>query len=169
MPITRTVRDTWRLRRRAGWRSGERGASLVEFALPLPLVFALFLGIISGGATYHRKISVVDAVREGGRYGSSLVVATTPGGAVARENQVRQRVVDMSGGELTEGDVCVKLVFPTGGTECGVADPPGASLEASIHLVKVSASRQSTIEFVFFSRTVTLSSAMAARYERDTG
>jgi hypothetical protein len=82
---------------------------------------------------------------------------------------VKQRVVDMSGGVLSDADVCAALVFPTGATECGVVDPPGASLEASVHLVKVSASRPSTIEFVFFSRTVTLSAAMAARYERDTG
>jgi len=149
--------------------AAEGGASLVEFALPLPLVFALFLGIFSGGATYFRKISVVDAVREGGRYGASLVVAAAPGGSVAWENQVKERVVDMSGGVLSVADVCAQLVFPTGGTECGVADPPGASQEASVHLVKVSASRPSTIEFVFFSRTVTLSAAMAARYERDTG
>lgn len=141
----------------------------MEFALPLPLVFALFLGIFSGGATYFRKISVADGVREGGRYGASLVVATAPGGAIAWENQVKQRVVDLSGQELSVADVCAKLVFPSGGTECGVADPPGASLEASVHVVKVSAAKPSRIEFVFFSRTVTLSSAVAARYERDTG
>lgn len=46
---------------------GERGASLVEFALVLPLVLMLLFGIIEFAATYNNSISVRNGTREGAR------------------------------------------------------------------------------------------------------
>jgi Flp pilus assembly protein TadG len=145
----------------------ERGAALLEFALVLPLLLSLLFGIFTGGAAYFRHISVVDAVREGARYGATLAVATN--GETEWKNRVKARVASYGDGQFTAGAVCAELVLPTGATHCGVPDPPGAPSEPTVRLVKVSVSRPVTIEFVWFSLTPTLTAKMAARYERDTG
>ena len=150
----------------------EEGAALVEFALLLPIVMALLLGIVTGGFAYFQKISLVDAVREGARYGASLKHDPGTGGLVAWRQSVADRVVQLSGGQLMAEDVCVDLVTPTGDNlACGVADPPGARSDptslAPASLVKVAASRVATIEVIFFTSTPTLSAQVAARYERD--
>lgn len=147
----------------------EQGAVLVEFALMVPLFLALVLGIFTGGTAYYQKISIVEAVREGGRFGASLPLGSGVGALVAWEDAVRARVVEASAGELEPTDVCVTLVLPAGGSECGVPDPPGAAGEPAVHLVKVSASRPSSIQFFFFDTDVDLNGSIAARFERDTG
>jgi hypothetical protein len=147
----------------------ERGAALVEFAIVLPLALGLILGTFTGGTAYFRKISIVDAVREGSRYASSLRMGSGVGAATAWESSVKNRVVEASGGELTAAEVCVKLVYPSGGTDCGVPDPPGASAETTVHVVKLSATKPARIEFLFLTLNLTVTSKLAARYERDTG
>ena len=151
---------------------GERGSSLVELALLLPLAVALLLGMCTGGIAYFQKISLVDAVREGARYGASLKHDAAAGGIATWTQNVKQRVADVSGGELTAAEVCVGLVTPTGSnTACGIADPHGAPADptalAPASVVKVSASKVAKIEFIFFTWTPTLSAKVAARYERD--
>lgn len=141
----------------------------MEFALVMPLVMSLALGIFTGGATYTQKIALVDSVREAARYGASLAVPSGAAGVSDWETSVKNRVVDASGGGLTAADVCAQLVLPTGGTACGVADPVGASSESTVHVVKVSVAKPGTIEFFFFSLSPTLTAELAARYERDTG
>lgn len=147
----------------------DRGAVLLELVLVLPVLFALLLGTTTGGEAYASKISVVEAVREGARFGASLPLGTGPTAVSDFTTSVTNRVVAASAGSLTAPNVCVALVLPTGGTDCGVSDPAGASAEPMVHLVKVSGSKSSTIQFFFFSRSATLNSALAARYERDTG
>lgn len=49
-----------------GWRS-ERGAVAVEFALVLPVLLALVLGIVEFGRAYNAQISVTHAAREAAR------------------------------------------------------------------------------------------------------
>jgi len=45
----------------------ERGAVFLEFAVVLPLLLSLVLGIFTGGMAYTSKVGVVEAVREGAR------------------------------------------------------------------------------------------------------
>jgi Flp pilus assembly protein TadG len=45
----------------------ERGASAVEFALVLPLLVMLVLGIFEFGLAYNTKITLTHAAREGAR------------------------------------------------------------------------------------------------------
>lgn len=147
----------------------ERGAVVVEFGLVLPLLLALFLGIFSGGQAYSDKISLIEAVREGARYGASLPLGTGATPVTTWETGVRDRVVNASGGELVAANVCVKLVLPTGATDCGIADPPGAANEPTVHLVKVSATRSTKLEFFFFTMNPLMNPQQVARFERDTG
>lgn len=48
----------------------ERGASLVEFALVVPLLTLFLFGIVQFGIAYDLKQSVNSAAREGARYGA---------------------------------------------------------------------------------------------------
>jgi hypothetical protein len=155
--------------RREGCHRNERGVLLVEFALVLPLLLALFLGIFTGGLAYSNKIGLVEAVREGARFGASLPMGSGAGAVTAWETQVRNRVVAASGGDVASGNICVKLVLPTGGGDCGLPDPSGASSEPNVHLVKVSATRSATLEFFFFKSEKVLQGKFVARFERDTG
>jgi Flp pilus assembly protein TadG len=173
VPLWLGMPDRWLGHEASSTRSargrGQHGAALLELTIVLPLVVALALGIFTGGTAYFRKISIVDAVREGARYGATLRVPTGVGGEAAWEASVRGRVAQASAGELSSANICVKLVYASGGTDCGIGDPAGASAETTIRLVKVSASKAATIEFFFFTSTPTLTGKVAARYERDTG
>lgn len=128
------------LRRRS--REDERGSAILELALVLPLLMALVLGITTGGNAYFQKVSLTDAVREGGRYGASLKV--TP--STVWQADIQARVAQVSGGLVTASQVCVALVVPTGSdTTCGVTDPAGASTDpvagSPASIVKVSVSK----------------------------
>ncbi len=151
-------------------RRDERGNGLVEMALVLPVAMCFLLGILTGGQAYFQKISLVDAAREGARYGASLKIPTAS--AADWKQAVKNRVAALSGGQVTAADVCVELVKPTGSnTACGVSDPQGAASDptslAPASVVKVSVSKQTRIDFFFFTTTPTLTSKVAARYERD--
>lgn len=142
---------------------------LVEFIIVLPLLFALLLGITTGGQAYATKIGMTEAVREGARFGATLQLGSGPTAVDDFEQDVIDRVVTAAAGELVAADVCVELVLPTGGTACGMGDPGGASAQPGVHLVKVSASKPVTVQFFFQSTTTTINAKLTARYERDTG
>jgi Flp pilus assembly protein TadG len=59
------ARSTWGRRRRA-----QRGAVAVEFALILPILLLLVLGIIEFGFGYHAWDATQNAAREGARLGA---------------------------------------------------------------------------------------------------
>lgn len=147
----------------------ERGAIFVEFALVLPLLMSLVLGIYTGGQAYTNKIGVVEAVREGARYGASLPMGTDVNALTTWKDRVRSRVVDASAGDVLAADVCVEWVLPGAGILCGLSDPAGATNEPTVHLVKVSATKAAKMEFFFFSKNTTLRGQLVARFERDTG
>jgi Flp pilus assembly protein TadG len=54
------------MKKRAAIRS-ERGQSMTEFALVLPLMVMLLFGIIQFGVTFNHYITLTDAVRAGAR------------------------------------------------------------------------------------------------------
>ena len=58
----------WTVRRRAG----ERGQSLVEFTLILPVFLLVLLGMLEYGSAYDHRTAMAYAVREGARVGASL-------------------------------------------------------------------------------------------------
>jgi Flp pilus assembly protein TadG len=143
---------------------------MVEMALLLPLAMALLLGIFTGGSAYFKKISLVDATRDGARYGASLKIPSA--GVADWRLAVQNRVAQLSGGQVSASEVCADLVVPTGANvSCGVTDPAGAASDptalAPASLVKVSVSKVAKLEFMFFSTSPTVSAKVAARYERD--
>ncbi len=55
------------VKKRAGWLRCEKGAQLVEFALVLPLLLLVMLGIAEFGFIFHRFEVLTNAAREGAR------------------------------------------------------------------------------------------------------
>lgn len=145
----------------------------MEAVFVVPLLFALLLGITTGGEAYAKKISIVEAVREGARYGATLRLGTGPTAVSDLESSVSDRVVAASAGTLSAGNICVRLLLPgqavAPGCDPQIADPAGASAQPTVHLVKISASKAAIVQFFFLSTTSTLTGKLAARYERDTG
>lgn len=50
------------------FKRNERGASLIEFALVLPILLALVIGIIEFGWIFNGYITITGAAREGARF-----------------------------------------------------------------------------------------------------
>lgn len=156
----------------------DSGASLVEFALVLPIFFTLLLGMFTGGLAYTRKLSVTDATREGARYGATLpltAAATTD----AWLQQVAAVAVASSDGELEPGEsgafVCVSYVPGSGtarrmqkaGTSSavfsdGTCFADGRTNESRI---QVAGRRTSKLELLVWSNDLTLSSQSVVRFE----
>lgn len=149
----------------------DQGASLVEFALLAPLIFALLLGMITGGLALSKKNSMENAVREGARLG-----ATIPEDGNWAE-AVRTRVVELAGGDLSTADVCVKLIrkadatteTPRRSTSCTLPaslEPAAANVPSGQCAVKVWARQSSDLNVIFFSRSISLDTSNVNRYER---
>lgn len=47
----------------------ERGVSLLETAITIPLLLILLVGVVDIGRAYHTYITVINASREGARFG----------------------------------------------------------------------------------------------------
>lgn len=53
-------------------KRGQRGQTMVEFAIVLPIFLLLLLGIAQGGIAFNNYIQLTDATRAGARYGAPL-------------------------------------------------------------------------------------------------
>lgn len=169
--------------RRGGGRR-ESGASLVEFALIAPLFFAIVLGMITGGFALSKKNSLTNAVREGGRLGATLYDDDASWTWDTWADDVKDRVVEVAGGDLAANEVCVQMVdtkdtaltsddvvlgkYPTSGCSSStMPGPPATPASAGGCLVKVWARTKADLETIFFSRELSLDGKALGLYERD--
>jgi len=83
-------------------RRGQRGQSLVEFALTVPLFFVLIFAIVDFGLGLRAWITITNSAREGARYAVVSCATDSP-----NETAVKQVAVDKSAGLLTLSDVTV--------------------------------------------------------------
>jgi Flp pilus assembly protein TadG len=97
----------------------EHGQTLVEFALVLPILCLLVLGVIQFGIVFNNYITLTDAVRAGARKGAVGRHLQDPQGAV--EDAVRNAASDLDETDLqisvdsswTQGsDVTVSASYP---------------------------------------------------------
>jgi Flp pilus assembly protein TadG len=103
--------------RRAGrGADGDRGAVLVEFAIVLPLLAMLLLGMVTGGLALHQHQQISHAAREGARYGARVPPDQTFASGSWASN-VRDIIVARAGGDLSGPgtSVCVSLVRGSAG------------------------------------------------------
>ena len=163
--------------RNAG-RAPERGSALVEFSLILPVVASLLLGLVTGGLAYNKKIAITDAVRGAARYGATLSDSSTFG------TSVRDRLVQLSAGELTGSDVCVELIR-VGSTNtvvrswyAGAANsscpgsfgtaPSTPTISSGYCVVKVWGMKQANLQAVLVNAPLALKAGSVAAFERGT-
>jgi hypothetical protein len=83
--------------KRAAFHS-ERGQSMTEFALVLPLMVVLLFGIIQFGITFNNYITLTDAVRAGARKGAVSRHEQDPVGVTV--DQVRRAATDLKPADL---------------------------------------------------------------------
>jgi hypothetical protein len=186
------VRDPARLRagsarRRPGRLSSERGSSLVEFTLILPILGALLIGMLYGGMAYQRKLSLTNGAREGARYGATLPVDVYPN-LNAWLDQVSSVSVGAVDDTLPSGVsgryVCVAFVHPDGiiasdqstkrvesGGTVGYSSGPcfNDGRPSAERRVQVVVARDTSLNALVFSRTVRIQGKSVARFEALSG
>jgi Flp pilus assembly protein TadG len=153
------------------FRRRERGAVAVEFALVLPLLVMLLMGIITGGLAYSNSIGLANAVREGARFGATadLTSGTWRQDVVDRTRQTQ--LDDL--GTPPETTVCVQVLGGGSvGWQCdsGTGNPPDQPTftppPAGTCMVVVVGSRPYRLNFVFGRFEGDLVRRSVARYER---
>jgi len=81
----------------------DRGAAAVEFALVLPILLLLVLGIVQFGMTFFQWLEMEHAAREGARWGSLGYTVT----------EIQAKVIEAAPGiELESGDIVVTPDVP---------------------------------------------------------
>ena len=147
---------------------------MVEFALVLPVVASLLLGLMTGGLAYNKKIAITDAVGGAARYGSTLADSST------FATSVRDRLVTLSAGELSGSDVCVELIrggptntvarswYAGGGTcptQFGTA-PTTPNVATGFCVVRVWGMKEAKLQAVLFNSGLKLKAGHVAAFER---
>ncbi len=93
-------------------RKREDGQAMVEFAIVIPVLLMLVLGIIQFGILFNHSLTVADAVRAGARQGA--VSRTLPGGPAAAKAAAEARVRSAAAGTLSDaGDPTALVVTVT--------------------------------------------------------
>lgn len=152
----------------------ECGAVAVEFALVVPLMVMLLLGIVTAGASYNTALGTTDAVREGARFGATTLTSPAPVGFGNWSAAVQQKTADLSAGAIASASqVCVKLLKGTSTvvqqSACTFAssEPPNpAGVAATDCVVKVWARVPVKINIGIKVWTIDVIRVAVARYER---
>ena len=87
----------------------QRGQTMTEFALVMPILLFLLLGIIQFGIVFNNYVTLTDAVRAGARKGAVARRLPNPSGAV--QTQVRNSATDLKQSDLS---VTVTSTFAPG-------------------------------------------------------
>ena len=163
----------------------EDGAAAIEFALVLPVLVIVVLGIVTGGLSYSNAIGVQNAVREGARFGATgdVTQVSWSSDVIAR---VRATQFDDGTTAADSGtSVCVQL-FKAPSTvskwECSIGQDDGpvittpasataapavpANLTAGACVVRVLAARKFEINGGLASWDGTIVRGSTALYER---
>lgn len=167
--------------RRRPW-GDERGAVLVEFVFVLPVLMMILLGMFTGGLAWNRRLAVTNGVREGSRFGATLSVATSTctSGTAGTVDCWLSQVADVTqtssenelGSTVTSRSICVAYVS-TATTRSLTRSSSGDSYSNTTCFtdgrtdarVQVRGSRSTTVEFIVFTVTPTITSQSVTRFE----
>ena len=97
----------------------ERGQTMVEFALALPLICILLFGVVQFGIVYNNYITLTDAVRAGARKAAVSRSAVDPVGATKTAVVNSGSNISIANGDITVSsdwqpghDVTVTAKYP---------------------------------------------------------
>lgn len=159
---------------------------MVEFALVLPVLLAFLLGTVTVGTAYDQNISMNNAARESSRYGAVRSVEADLAGWLesVADVAVASATGDMDA-NVAGQYVCVAYVYPDGtssedrtvrlveqagtrqvqsGQSCFSDGRPSDERRVQVQLT-----RDTDIEAVLYSQTITLDASSVARFERIAG
>jgi Flp pilus assembly protein TadG len=102
--------------------NNERGNSLVEIALVLPVLLVLFLGIVEVGFLLFAHVQIANAAREGARTGS---LCRMEGSCATLTNAVKSTV-------FSEADLLEMTDADSGGNTAVVVQPPSFAVIPSV-------------------------------------
>lgn len=107
-------------------RSGAKGQALIEFAVVVPLLMLLVLGIFEFGRIYHAKLVVTQAVREGARR-AVVVTGTTQAAketaAISEASVSTKDFAEQAG--INRSDLLFESGYPTVTTPTAVVGGDG--------------------------------------------
>ena len=121
LSILRSPRAALRRRRQA--REQQRGQSLLEFALVVPLLLLIFSGAADLGRAFYNYVALENAVKEGSIYGAQFPLCGAPSSLCLDPNTVLWRVQHETRNK-TGAATYASLVTPTI-NEC--QDPAGVT------------------------------------------
>jgi Flp pilus assembly protein TadG len=145
----------------------------VEFAIVMPVLMMLVLGMLTFGMALDRQMTINNAGREAARYGAT-VAETQPFASGTWASNVREVAVQRSSGQLEGPRVCVALVTGQGTavavspahTTRGGTEPCFAQTDPENRKrVQVEVQRDVHIDVLVFARTITLTSRATATFE----
>jgi Flp pilus assembly protein TadG len=116
------------LRHRRSGRSSEEGVALVEFALVLPVLLLLVLGMLDFGKAFSYWIDETHLANEGARW---AVVNKYPSGATLQEYIKQQATTPelRNGGASVPSGIQICVSFPSGSAKVG--DPVHVTASAT--------------------------------------
>ena len=98
--------------------AGDRGAVVVEFALVLPVLMMLLIGVVSGANAWNQSQSLGQGTRVAGRYAATLPVPAAEEDRDGWLDEVIDRAIASAAGTVDAGvdgrAVCVAFVDPQG-------------------------------------------------------
>jgi Flp pilus assembly protein TadG len=114
-------------------RTRDRGQSLVEFALVIPLFLLMIAGIVDFGMLLYSNMTAINAAREGAR-----LSVTTPGNTAAVEARVRAMATGLNQSDLTVTTTCIHPDPPPATTFSSCSAPlwqSGDAVVVNVHYV----------------------------------
>jgi Flp pilus assembly protein TadG len=79
---------------------GQRGQAMVEFAIIVPVLLTVLLGIMQLGVVYNHWVTLTDAARAGARKGAVCRSGCSPSSSTATVNAVKASAVDLNQSQL---------------------------------------------------------------------
>lgn len=127
-------------------RRGERGQSLVEFSMVLPVFLLILVGILDFGFMLFSRITVINVTREGARVAVSqgettaeiLAIDESMDAACASGGWIRCNIPGLVGANLTVVTTCQPPPPPASQAACDF-DPGGSRDAVSGDYVRVTA------------------------------
>ena len=98
----------------------DRGQSLVELALTLPLLMLVLLGVLDLGRLFLGYVTVANASREGARYGMTNSADCVSNGCA----NIKGQAVNEAGGLITTANVTVECASFSNPTNYGACSSP---------------------------------------------
>lgn len=178
-----------RARRLSGAGHGDEGVAVVEFALVLPVLMVLLLGMLSGATAWNQNLSLGHAARVSARQASTLPLPTEPTTVKLEAwlDGIADAAVQAGAGELAPGPgrtVCVAYVHPSGvaplGTLSRTLGPTGTRTSSttpcfadqqpsSKRRIQVVTARTGVLDTGFYRQDLDLRQEVVYAYEAHVG